>query len=374
MVAIADWVGQRTTTIGQGSIVLGSSMDGFASFSAIPDGEVYYTIADGYNRECGIGTLSAGMLARTTVVSTLVAGAYDSTSPAKLNLSGSAKVFCTFNSQTYIDIMEAIDAASGGGGGAAWGDITGTLSDQVDLITALGNKLDYGTLTTDVPEGTNLYHTTARVLAVALAGLSLVTGTAITAADTVLVAFGKLQKQITDAIASISGKADSSTLTAHTGNTSNPHSVTKTQVGLGNCDNTSDASKPVSTATATALGLKADSSSLTSHTGSTSNPHSVTKTQVGLGNCDNTSDANKPVSTAQAAAIALKIDSSAVEAAVLATDLAGLSLSTGTAITSADTVLSAAGKLQKQITTTFVTVSTTAPSSPFTNQLWLDIN
>ncbi len=35
----------------------------------------------------------------------------------------------------------------------------------------------------------------------------------------------------------------------------------------------------------------------------TDNPHSVTKDQVGLGNCDNTSDANKPVSTAQDTAI-----------------------------------------------------------------------
>ena len=38
------------------------------------------------------------------------------------------------------------------------------------------------------------------------------------------------------------------------------------------------------------------------HTLSTNNPHSVTKTQVGLGNADNTSDANKPVSTLQASA------------------------------------------------------------------------
>jgi hypothetical protein len=41
---------------------------------------------------------------------------------------------------------------------------------------------------------------------------------------------------------------------------------------------------------------------LTAHTGDTANPHSVTKAQVGLGNADNTSDANKPVSTAQATA------------------------------------------------------------------------
>lgn len=36
-----------------------------------------------------------------------------------------------------------------------------------------------------------------------------------------------------------------------------------------------------------------------SHIGSTSNPHSVTKSQVGLGSVDNTSDVNKPVSNPQ---------------------------------------------------------------------------
>jgi hypothetical protein len=46
-------------------------------------------------------------------------------------------------------------------------------------------------------------------------------------------------------------------LSAHTGNTSNPHTVTASQVGLSNVDNTSDANKPVSTATQTALNLKA---------------------------------------------------------------------------------------------------------------------
>lgn len=41
-----------------------------------------------------------------------------------------------------------------------------------------------------------------------------------------------------------------------------------------------------------------------SHINNKSNPHSVTKSQVGLGNVDNTSDTNKPVSTAQQTAIA----------------------------------------------------------------------
>ncbi len=50
------------------------------------------------------------------------------------------------------------------------------------------------------------------------------------------------------------------------------------------------------------------------HLNNVSNPHTVTKTQVGLGNVDNTSDVNKPVSTAQATAIGLKIDTAAKDA------------------------------------------------------------
>lgn len=46
-------------------------------------------------------------------------------------------------------------------------------------------------------------------------------------------------------------------LEEHIADTNNPHAVTKAQVGLGNVDNTSDAGKPVSGATQTALDAKA---------------------------------------------------------------------------------------------------------------------
>ena len=46
------------------------------------------------------------------------------------------------------------------------------------------------------------------------------------------------------------------TVSTHIADTNNPHSVTKSQVGLGNCDNTSDLDKPISTATQTALNGK----------------------------------------------------------------------------------------------------------------------
>jgi len=49
-----------------------------------------------------------------------------------------------------------------------------------------------------------------------------------------------------------------SNLINHLSNTSNPHNTTASQLGLGNVDNTSDANKPISTATQTALDLKSN--------------------------------------------------------------------------------------------------------------------
>lgn len=77
----------------------------------------------------------------------------------------------------------------------------------------------------------------------------------------------------------------------HIANKSNPHTVTKTQVGLGNVDNTSDADKPVSTAQATAIadakaaGTTAQTS-INSHAGRKDNPHTVTRAQLGLATTD----------------------------------------------------------------------------------------
>lgn len=69
-------------------------------------------------------------------------------------------------------------------------------------------------------------------------------------------------------------------------------SIVKSEVGLGNVDNTSDANKPVSTATQTELNAKANSADFS--------------------NVDNTSDADKPVSTATQTALNAKADTSAV--------------------------------------------------------------
>lgn len=113
------------------------------------------------------------------------------------------------------------------------------------------------------------------------------------------------------------GTTAQANLDAHIGNKENPHEVTKAQVGLSDVDNTSDENKPVSTLQATAIadakkaGTDAQTN-LTAHINDKENPHEVSKAQVGLGNVNNTSDANKPISIATQTALNGKLDKTAV--------------------------------------------------------------
>jgi hypothetical protein len=95
-----------------------------------------------------------------------------------------------------------------------------------------------------------------------------------------------LEKLIQD-----SDKVIKESLDAHIGNKSNPHKVTKVQVGLGNVQNLAPAEMPVSTAQATAIadakaaGTKAQTD-LSTHANRTDNPHNVTRAQLGLATTD----------------------------------------------------------------------------------------
>ena len=62
-----------------------------------------------------------------------------------------------------------------------------------------------------------------------------------------------LSETVTNNYNTLDGKIDT-----HIADKTNPHEVTKAQVGLGNVDNTSDLNKPISTATQTALNGKQD--------------------------------------------------------------------------------------------------------------------
>ena len=65
--------------------------------------------------------------------------------------------------------------------------------------------------------------------------------------------------------------------------------------GAVNYDKLATALKNLINGKASQTDLEALQDALTLHTGNTSNPHNVTKAQVGLENVDNTSDANKPI-------------------------------------------------------------------------------
>lgn len=82
--------------------------------------------------------------------------------------------------------------------------------------------------TTNLAEGTNQYFTQARVRTTPLTGFASGSDTQVETTDTVLQGLGKLQTQVTS--------AKNSTNT-HIANTSNPHNVTKAQVGLDNVPN-----------------------------------------------------------------------------------------------------------------------------------------
>lgn len=161
--------------------------------------------------------------------------------------------------------------------------------------------------------------------------------------------------------------------------------LVKGDVGLGSVDNTSDAGKPVSTATQTQLDLKAPLASPT-FTGTVVVPDAsfalaklanmataslyyrktagtgvpevntlatlktdlvLVKADVGLGSCDNTSDAGKPVSSATQTALNLKAD-------LASPTFSGTpSLPTGTTATTQ----SAADSTTKLATTAFATTA-----------------
>jgi hypothetical protein len=124
--------------------------------------------------------------------------------------------------------------------------------------------------------------------------------------------------------------------------------LTKSDVGLANVDNTTDLNKPISTATQAALDAKAAVTSLAtvatsgSYTDLANKPTiptvpvssvagktgavTLTKSDVGLANVDNTSDASKPVSTATTTALLGKANSTHTHAQ---TDITGLSTALG---------------------------------------------
>lgn len=167
-----------------------------ASYSALGHNHDASYAVIAHNHDASYDAIGAADAALATALAADFSGAY-------ADLSGNPTLGDAAAKNTGTG---AGDVAAGNhthpGGGGAWGDITGTLSAQTDLQTALDGKQASGSYAT-AAQGTT---------------------------------------------------ADSALQPA--GNGGSLTGLTKTQVGLANVDNTSDAAKPVSTATQTALDAK----------------------------------------------------------------------------------------------------------------------
>lgn len=102
--------------------------------------------------------------------------------------------------------------------------------------------------------------------------------------------------------------------------------ISKAMVGLSNVDNTADSAKPVSSAQQTALNGKENTIAV----GTTAQYwrgdkswQTLNKAAVGLSAVDNTSDANKPVSSATQTALNAKVDKSGTGSVLYGNDGAG---------------------------------------------------
>jgi hypothetical protein len=181
-----------------------------------------------------------------------------------------------------------------GGGGGTWGSITGTLSDQSDLQTALDGKVDENTAITGATKTKITYDAKGLVTA----------GADATTAD---IADSTDKRYVTDAQLVVVGNTsgtntgDNATNSQYSGLAASKQDTLVSGTNIKTINSTSllgsgnVAVEPPITATTSADYYRGDKTFAT-----------LNKAAVGLGNVDNTSDANKPVSTATQTALDAK--------------------------------------------------------------------
>ena len=209
-------------------------------------------------------------------------------------------------------------------------DTNDTVATKKYVDNGLDNKVNNSRVLTDVPAGAKFTDTNTTYSEITTAEIDAGT------ANTLRTITGRRIKYILD---KVQGWINS---------------LTKSDIGLGNVDNTSDLNKSISSATQTALNSKVDNSRVLTNvptnakftdtnttyseistaeidagTSSTLRTitgrrvkyildkiqgwiSAITKSDIGLGNVDNTSDLNKPISTATQTVLDGKVDNSRV--------------------------------------------------------------
>jgi hypothetical protein len=180
------------------------------------------------------------------------------------------------------------------GGGGTWGSITGTLSNQTDLQTALDGKVDENSAITGATKTKITYDAKGLVTA----------GADATTAD---IASSTDKRYVTDAQLVVVGNTsgtntgDNATNSQYSGLATSKQDTLVSGTNIKTINSTSllgsgnVAVEPPITATTSADYYRGDKTFAT-----------LNKAAVGLGNVDNTSDANKPVSTATQTALDAK--------------------------------------------------------------------
>ena len=234
----------------------------------------------------------------TQVKTSLALNNVDNTSDANKPVSSATQTALDAKQATLVSgtNIKTINSTSILGSGniaissaVAWGGVTGTLSNQTDLQTALDGKVDENAAITGATKTKITYDAKGLVTA----GADLAAGDMPSGIDATKISTGSISNAefdylngLTDNIQTqFTGKQD--TLVSAT----NIKTINSTSVlGSGNI-----AVEPSITATTSADYYRGDKTFAT-----------LNKTAVGLGNVDNTSDANKPVSTATQTALDAK--------------------------------------------------------------------
>jgi hypothetical protein len=136
---------------------------------------------------------------------------------------------------------------------AEWGNIEGDIADQTDLTDLIDTKIDIEATARENNDLSlqNGINTLNDDLTAEISNRGTADGILQDNIDT-------LSGTVTSNYNTLDGKiSDNKTaIDNHIADKNNPHDVTKSQVGLGNVDNTSDLNKPISTATQNALNTK----------------------------------------------------------------------------------------------------------------------
>jgi hypothetical protein len=220
----------------------------------------------------------------------------------------------TSGAATLVGDVLNIPQYSGGAGGAEWGDITGTLSDQADLQSALDakqNSLGFtpenvANKSTDVntDQASNTKYPSVKAVYDWVVGLFVQKNAAITGATKTKITY--------DAKGLVTGGADATT--ADIADSTDKRYVTDAQLTvIGNTSGTNSGDNAINSQYSGLAASKQDTlvsgtniKTLEGQSLLGSGNIDLSKSDVGLGNVDNTSDANKPVSTATQTALDTK--------------------------------------------------------------------